>query len=708
LLQAKCTYPLIYRRHGGRILFVAVVDIFGWVQICLATPDTTNITTSHFLRFIDSLPMRPSVTLLLLHIACHCVCVSSFLQPRKSRELQANSRLAARGRWLAAAGSIFLASNSESGLTATTMSGISDTKNISSSGLSSESTDSKKSFEADPSKPRRESAWSVMLRGRGRQSLSPRITSVLYMVAAMSLHFGGYEFIRNAALALFTSTSAAVGGGFPSAAAFPLANALVSPCSVLMLLAYSQLLEQYGPRLALRTTTGASVVYILAASSVLSLCQRVLLQSSSVSGATYFFKYLARAVVGLTYLFQNSYQYLLYTQQWSFVGSVLTPDEGAVWFALITGFSSAVCSLVGVAIPFIVPRSGLVGLLALTSITLSGSLLCADHAYRIAQRHHFDPSKTTPKPSSSQKVDTSDEDRQPGEQALQKLNTTVCARVEQQPASPVSKVSPLTAPQSPTDTETAAGTNKQTNTLGTQIRDAMKLFQQVPTLRSLALEVLSYQSFNTILNVAFVRSLKAAYPSEDTQRAAFSARFYSGVNFGSMLCQFFLIPLMLRFMEPRRAWYFMPVLPLSLCVAQVALPLSESLFGFSSFRKSELSLLLWSAAFFLSKVTDYALRSVLVVMAYQPLVYQSRYKGKEIIGVLGSRLGKSGMSVLLSVLTLLGIPIDSLLSFLAAGAGMVWTGSSWDLARLLPTQAEAERIVSQRGGGYSKDEKKKL
>jgi TLC ATP/ADP transporter len=647
--------------------------------------------------------MRPSVTLLLLHLACHCVCVSPFLQPRKSRALQSNSQLAARGRWLAAAGSIFLASNSESGLTTTTMSGMSDTKDTSSSGLSSESNDSKNSSEAEPSKPRRESAWSVML--RGRQRLSPRIISVLYMVAAMSLHFGGYEFIRNAALALFTSTSAGVGGGFPSAAAFPLANALVSPCSVLMLLAYSQLLEQYGPRLALRTTTGASVVYILAASSVLSLCQQVLLQNTSVSGATYFFKYLARTVVGITYLFQNSYQYLLYTQQWSFVGSVLTPDEGAVWFALITGFSSAVCSMVGVAIPFIVPRSGLIGLLALTSITLSGSLLCADHAYRIAQKHDFDPSRATSKPSSSQKVDTSDEDRQPNEPSA---DAAACTRVEEQPTSPDSKVSPLIAPQSPTEIGVAAATIKQKNTLGSQIRDAMKLFQQVPTMRSLALEVLSYQSFNTILNVAFVRSLKTAYPSEDTQRAAFSARFYSGVNFGSTLCQFFLIPLMFRFMEPRQAWYFMPVLPLSLCLAQVALPLSESLFGFSSVRKSELSLLLWSAAFFLSKVTDYALRSVLVVMAYQPLDYQSRYKGKEIIGVLGSRLGKSGMSVLLSVLTLLGTPIDSLLSFLAAGAGMLWTGSSWDLARLLPTQAEAERIVSQRGGGYSKDEKKKL
>ena len=48
----------------------------------------------------------------------------------------------------------------------------------------------------------------------------------------------------------------------------------------------------------------------------------------------------------------------------------------------------------------------------------------------------------------------------------------------------------------------------------------------------------------------------------------------------------------------------------------------------------------------LTKVMDYSTRSVVYPMAFQPLDFESRYVGKEVIGVFGSRFGKSGMSLL--------------------------------------------------------------
>ena len=46
---------------------------------------------------------------------------------------------------------------------------------------------------------------------------SPRAMSCMYMAVAMALHFGGYEFARSGALALFTSSNT----GFSHPAAYP-------------------------------------------------------------------------------------------------------------------------------------------------------------------------------------------------------------------------------------------------------------------------------------------------------------------------------------------------------------------------------------------------------------------------------------------------------------------------------------------------------
>ena len=63
------------------------------------------------------------------------------------------------------------------------------------------------------------------------KDLPPRARSVAYMGAATSLHYGGYEFLRNSCLALFTSSETG-GFGAHAAVAFSLANALISPFSV--------------------------------------------------------------------------------------------------------------------------------------------------------------------------------------------------------------------------------------------------------------------------------------------------------------------------------------------------------------------------------------------------------------------------------------------------------------------------------------------
>jgi len=430
--------------------------------------------------------------------------------------------------------------------------------------------------------------------------LSPRPRSIVYMAVAMSLHFGGYEFFRNACLAIFTSTKY----GFTSPSAFPLAGALVSPFSIFLLWLYGRTLEQVGPRRTLFRCTAASIVFIATACTLLSVSQ----------GLPHYF---SQAVIGLTFLFQSSYQYLLYTQQWSFVSSVLTPDEGSKWITIITGCSSIVCSSMGALVPVLGPRTGLLGLMACTCITLVGTLFFSDAAYRLSEENGFDPTEAKPKKAVSEKSN--------------------------------------------------------------RFVEARKLFRRVPALAALFTETVMYQSLGTILNVAFVTKLKATIP-DDLARSAYTSRCFVGINVASAVVQLIIAPFVVARTEPSLLWKIVPVIPLGML-----------LYGRQTANPLTMFMVTWATV----KVLDYALRSVLTVLVYQPLDYESRYMGKEIIGVLGSRLGKSAVSLALSSM----VTNASIIFAASWVGGFGWLGSALWLSQIIPSKKRAQEIVEERQKG---------
>jgi ATP/ADP translocase len=286
-------------------------------------------------------------------------------------------------------------------------------------------------------------------------------------------------------LALFTSTEY----GFAQAAvAYPLANGLISPFSLILLWGYGRQLRNNGPRVALYHTTLFSILFIAASCLILQL------GSSSLGIVP---KVVQQGIIGLTFLFQSSYQYLLYTQQWSFVGSVLTPQEGAQWFATLAGCSSLLSSLCGAVIPYMLPYTGLLGLMATTCITLTLCLFCSDRAYSLAQQHGFDPAASNP----NNKKPSADKEKK--------------------------------------DTDQTTGT----------VGDTIRLFRRVPTLAALMLEVLTFQSLNTILNVAFVRATRLEI-ANDIVRSAYTSRFFSYINAVSATLQFLILPTFMKYTEP--------------------------------------------------------------------------------------------------------------------------------------------------------------
>lgn len=193
------------------------------------------------------------------------------------------------------------------------------------------------------------------------------------------------------------------------------------------------------------------------------------------------------------------------------------------------------------------------------------------------------------------------------------------------------------------------------------------------------MEVISFQSLSTVLNVCFVRQLKDGVPL-DTDRASFTGRFYAYINGVSALMQFFVLPLARNYLEPKWVYRVMPLILLPMLI-------------YSSFQTS--SLLVAAVAFFALKTMDYSLRNVVNEMVYQPLDFESRYLGKEVIGVFANRFGKSGMSIILSFLTPLGVGVAQL-SQMAVAVASLWTASSIWLSGTTVTNAEAERLVQAR------------
>lgn len=451
------------------------------------------------------------------------------------------------------------------------------------------------------------------------------------MATAMSLHFGGYEFARSAALALFTSSET----GFSHPSAYPFAIGLVTPTTLSLLYWYGTLLKSRGPRGALRRTTTLVLGVLLAGVYLVSI-----LTSNAFVWYPPNVAWLTRAVVAPLFVFQNSYAHLVYTQQWSFLGSVMTPSEGTRWFSFIAGLSSLVCTLTASSVQTIADRSyGLVLLVFMTCATLGLSMICADTAYRLSSEYGFDPS-----------------------QELQQK-------------------------QSKKEKENAKG-SVESNDEEPLLAKTGRMFQTSPTLAGLFGEVIAFQSLSTVLNVCFVRQLKESIPA-DGDRAAFTGQFYAGVNGISAVMQFFVIPLLRKYLEPQWVYRFLPAVLMPLLTYAAIVPASASN-----------GLMIATLSFFALKSADYSIRGIATELVYQPLDFDARYLGKEVIGVFANRFGKSGTSMILSALTGFGLMAKSTrpMSQLAVGVGGIWSVCSLYLSQHVVTNRQAEEQVQKRSG----------
>ena len=324
----------------------------------------------------------------------------------------------------------------------------------------------------------------------------------------------------------------------------------------------------------------------------------------------------AKLISGPLFVFRESYVQLLTSQYWSFMASALTPSQSGRWFGPIAGLTSIASVIAGLAVPPLVNRIGLVGTLTGTGVMLLLSLYWAKQAYRVAEQYDFTPA----------------DHKKPG--------------------------------------------SKEKNSVFALLHKATGLFQRVPVLWALFMEILASQGLSTLLNVCFVARLGSAIP-DDTKRAGWVGIFFALINVITMCLQFGLMPVVMRHVEPSDAWKVIPFFTLSSVLFQAC--------------QKDPSLFIVSASLLVMKVSEYSARRMLDEMVFVPLDFESRYVGKEVIGVFGYRFGKSLMSLALSGLTSIfgsfGLQQLSILSALVAGG---WAQTAWRLSNFVPTRKEAE------------------
>lgn len=339
--------------------------------------------------------------------------------------------------------------------------------------------------------------------------------AVTFMAVAMALHYLGYSFARPTTIALFTSQTT----GFQNPSAFPLAMAFISPVSLVLLLFYGSILEAKGPRIALvQTTAFCGSALLLAALSVGAALlwipqhrhQQQLHQPVQI---------ILKAIVASLFIFRESYVQLLTTQYWSFITSICAPSQSANWFGPISGLTSILSAIGGWFTSSLVNLVGLTGVVALAGISLLLSLLMSQKAYRIAEKHGFNPDS---------------------EHFMNKAST-------------ITSNSNTHIPRKPD------GRN--------MIQKAFHIFERVPTLQRLFWEILSCQGLATLLNVCFVMKLQEAI-SNDALRAGWTGRFYATINIISFLIQVAMLPSLIRTVEPYIVWRTMPIIMICLTLWQ--------------------------------------------------------------------------------------------------------------------------------------------
>lgn len=456
-------------------------------------------------------------------------------------------------------------------------------------------------------------------------------------------------------MALFTSDGLGYGHGDEGGlSALPMAVGCVSPFSVGLLWFYAKTLDTGGPSYALRTHTLICAGTQIVSGWLLGAFDQYLhmdeTQASLANWPSSKVKAWSQPLLFSLFVFQNGYVQLLYNQHWAFISSVLTPEEGTRVFAPIAGIGSIGSTLAAGLVSVFVDRLGLIGLLHLAGASYIVSAILADVAFGYAKIGGFEPSSSNRGSDGSPRGNNG--------------TTSAPGTPSKGSYTPINGSKEADSPSSSSSFECIPKRNI--------FQQAYALFQRVPVLGALFLEVIVSQCLSSLVNFIYLYKLKSTI-TDDAMRAGWSGKFYAWINGVSGVFQFFAIPIILRYCEAHRIWLFMPAMMLCCTTYTFATFRSSGLFGAS-------------ASFFTIKTMEYSLRGAANEMLYVSLDYESRYLGKKVISLIAGKFGKSAMAVALSlVMVMYGDKSETLWYLLATALlfTFLWLISSMRLHALI-------------------------
>jgi len=161
---------------------------------------------------------------------------------------------------------------------------------------------------------------------------------------------------------------------------FKCSNVFTIHLTLFPLQIFSKNLNKYGPKHALIRSTLSGSTFLV----VIGISLHHLADYARIFGVDS--KIISKSLVFALFVFQSANVQFLYTQHWSFLGSILSPEEGKVWFAPIAGIGSITSTLAAAHVSMLVERLGLIGLLCTAGLVIGSSAIFADAAYEVARQ----------------------------------------------------------------------------------------------------------------------------------------------------------------------------------------------------------------------------------------------------------------------------------------------------------------------------------
>lgn len=186
----------------------------------------------------------------------------------------------------------------------------------------------------------------------------------------------------------------------------------------------------------------------------------------------------------------------------------------------------------------------------------------------------------------------------------------------------------------------------------------LAFFRQHHILKILLGLVLTTQVLSTVTNLSFQGILHEAIPIADKQ-TAFSGAFFAWLNTGAAFFQFIVAPLVLRNSGLIVVHIMMPLVQVATCLYLLLVP----------------NLISAGIAYMTFKILDYSLFGASKGILYIPLPFDARFRAKEVIDVLGYRIGKGGTSLSITLLQQGGLVFtDAIYASIGLAATVVWLG----------------------------------